>query len=154
MVEKPHPNMAASKEDYMAQGTKTGWWRRPTWLSLPPAVSVPWDWHCLGQLPTCGVNSSASLWPAGPSCFGHCSSDLLLLCGERKPTCWALKPTPGPNSSSSALWLHIAKFPLKQFWIEKTQFLGDLCSTTSLASQQETRKTTLCACSLSLKGIL
>lgn len=92
MVEKPHPNMAASK-DRTAQGTRTRRQRSPVWLSLPPAVSVPWDWYCLGQLPTCGVSSSASFWPARPSWFGHCSSKLLLLCGERKLTHWALKPT-------------------------------------------------------------
>lgn len=98
---------------------KTRWWRSPTWLSLPPAVSIPWDWHCLGQLPTSmsvplllfGQPDPVGLGTAVPSCC--------CFWGKKTDSLGTNIHSPGPNSSSSAQQLCIAKFPLKQFWIEK-----------------------------------
>lgn len=130
--------MAASKEDRMAQGTKTRRQTSPTWLCLPLAVSDPWDWHCLEQLPTCGVSSSASFWPGKPRWFGHCSSKLLLLRRERKPTHWAPKPIAlAPTAPSRCCGYVLWNSLWNSFGPKKWQFLGDTCQATSLASQQE-----------------
>lgn len=148
--------MAASKEHHVAQSTKTRRQRNPTWLSLPPAVSVPWTGTAWGSWPDLQCQLLCFLLAGQTQLVWSLQFRVLLLWGERKPTSLGTEThSPGPNGSNQCCSCvqGIVKFPLKQFWIEKMQFLGDLCQATSLASEQETKERTLCARFLSLKGI-
>lgn len=146
MVKKPHPNTAASKEDHMAQGTKTRWQRSPlgsafplqsqfpgtgtVWGSSQPAVTAP--------LLLFGQTDPVGLGPAVPSCC--------CFVGKEKPHPWPQQL----QLSTGAAYCEIPSETVLDW--KKCSFL-ETCARQLPWHLSKKQERGLCACSLSLKGI-